>query len=149
MFVGIRGGSAIARLNYDVPPELERITLDKESFQYKLRMAQEYATLLYNGLWFTPMREAMDAFAASTQRVVTGTITVKLYKGTMEVAERSSPYSLYDFNLATYTAEDQFDHTSSEGFISIYGLPVKTYYRVNKDQLKKRRLVRKLSKKKK
>ena len=129
--------------------ELERITLDKESFQYKLRMGQEYAALIYNGMWFTPMREAMDAFAASTQRVVTGTVKVKLYKGSMEIAERSSPYSLYDLKLATYTADDQFDHKASEGFISIYGLPIKTYYRVNKDQLKKPRLGRKLSKKKK
>ena len=129
--------------------ELERITLDKESFQYKLRMAQEYATLVYNGLWFTPMREAMDAFVDATQRVVTGTVKVKLYKGNLEIAGRTSPHSLYDLKLATYTIEDQFDHSSSEGFISIYGLPVKTYYKVNKDQLKKPRLVKKLTKKKK
>ncbi len=129
--------------------ELERITLDKESFQYKLRMAQEYATLVYNGLWFTPLREAMDRFAESTQRVVNGTVKVKLYKGTMEIAGRSSPNSLYDLKLATYTEEDQFDHKASEGFISIYGLPMKTYYKVNKDQLKKPRLVKKISKKKK
>ncbi len=127
--------------------ELERITLDKESFQYKLRMAQEYATLIYNGLWFTPMREAMDAFANSTQRVVTGTVKVKLYKGTLEIAGRQSPHSLYDLKLATYTNEDQFDHSQSEGFISIYGLPVKTYYKVNKGQLKKPRLTKKLKKK--
>ncbi len=129
--------------------ELERITLDKESFQYKLRMAQEYATLVYNGLWFTPLREAMDRFAESTQRVVNGTVKVKLYKGTMEIAGRSSPNSLYDLKLATYTEEDQFDHKASEGFMSIYGLPMKTYYKVNKDQLKKPRLVKKISKKKK
>jgi len=129
--------------------ELERITLDKESFQYKMRMAQEYATLVYNGLWFTPVREAMDAFAASTQRVVTGTVKIKLYKGTLEIAGRTSPHSLYDLALATYTEQDQFDHKTSEGFISIFGLPIKTYYRVNKDQLRKPRLGRKLSKKKK
>ena len=127
--------------------ELERITLDKESFQYKMKMAHDYATIVYNGLWFTPIREAMDRFVESTQRVVNGTVKVKLYKGTMEIAGRTSPNSLYDLKLATYTEEDQFDHQSSVGFISIFGLPVKTYYKVNKDQLKKPKLVKKLKKK--
>ncbi len=129
--------------------ELERMTLDKESFHYKMKMAHDYADIIYNGLWFTPLRVAMDGFINETQKVVNGLVKVKLYKGTMEVAGRNSPNSLYDIKLATYTDEDTFDHKASEGFISIYGLPVKTFYQVNRDLLKKPRLAKKIGRKKK
>ena len=86
--------------------------------------------MIYNGLWFSPLREALQAFIDKTQERVTGMVKVKLYKGTVRVTGRSSAYSLYDPALATYTAEDQFDHTASEGFIKIYGLPLKIYNRV-------------------
>lgn len=112
--------------------ELERITLEKSVMHYKSLVAQEYANLIYNGLWFSPLREALQAFVDKTQENVTGLVKVKLYKGTLRIAGRKSPYSLYDPALATYTEEDQFDHKASEGFITIYGLPVKTYNRVNK-----------------
>lgn len=110
--------------------ELERITLEKSVAHYKVKIAQEYSDLIYNGLWFTPLREALQAFIDKTQEHVTGLVKVRLYKGTVRIAGRTSPYSLYDPALATYTAEDQFDHTASEGFIKIYGLPYKTINRV-------------------
>lgn len=110
--------------------ELERLTLEKSVAHYKTLVAQEYSNLIYNGLWFSPLREALQAFIDKTQERVTGLVKLKLYKGTIRVIGRSSAYSLYDPALATYTAEDQFDHTASEGFIKIYGLPLKTYNRV-------------------
>ena len=123
--------------------ELERLTLEKSVAHYKTFVAQEYSNLIYNGLWFSPLREALQAFIDKTQERVTGKVKVKLYKGTIRVMGRSSAYSLYDPALATYTADDQFDHTASEGFIKIYGLPLKTYNRVAQkaaDDSKKLRL---------
>ena len=110
--------------------ELERITLEKSVAHYKTIVAQEYANLIYNGLWFAPLREAIQAFVDKTQEKVTGMVKLKLYKGNIIVSGRTSPYSLYDPELATYTAADQFDHKASEGFIKIYGLPYKTINRV-------------------
>ncbi len=112
--------------------ELERLTLDKEVMHYKAKIANDYANLIYNGLWFSPLKKALDGFINETQKNVTGTVKIKMYKGNLEIAGRTSPYSLYDMKLATYTAEDTFDHKASEGFISIYGLPLKTFNRVNK-----------------
>jgi argininosuccinate synthase len=117
--------------------ELERLVLDKETSHYKAKIANDYADIIYNGLWFTPLRVALDSFIDETQKVVTGMVKVKLYKGSMEIAGRTSPYSLYDTKLATYTEEDSFDHKSSVGFIRIYGLPVKTFYSVNRAAKKK------------
>jgi argininosuccinate synthase len=117
--------------------ELERLVLDKETSHYKAKIANDYADIIYNGLWFTPLRVALDSFIDETQKVVTGMVKVKLYKGSMEIAGRTSPYSLYDTKLATYTEEDSFDHKSSVGFIQIYGLPVKTFYSVNRAAKKK------------
>ena len=110
--------------------ELERITLEKSVAHYKTLIVQEYSNLIYNGLWFSPLREAIQAFVDKTQEKVTGMVKLKLYKGNIIVSGRTSPYSLYDPELATYTAADQFDHTASEGFIKIYGLPYKTINRV-------------------
>lgn len=110
--------------------ELERLTLDKSVMHYKSIVAHEFSNLIYNGLWFSPLREALSAFVDKTQERVTGLVKVKLYKGMLRVTGRKSPYSLYDPALATYTSEDQFDHKASEGFIKIYGLPLKTYNRV-------------------
>ena len=115
--------------------ELERLTLEKSVMHYKTLVAQEYSNLIYNGLWFSPLREALQAFIDKTQERVTGITKIKLYKGTLRIAGRKSPYSLYDTELATYTADDKFDHKASEGFITIYGLPVKTYNRVTKKAL--------------
>ncbi|KAF0152172.1 MAG: argininosuccinate synthase [Ignavibacteria bacterium] len=110
--------------------ELERITLDKAVAHYKTHISQEYANLIYNGLWFSPLREALQMFVDKTQERVTGTVKMKLYKGNTIISGRTSPFSLYDPELATYTAADQFDHKASEGFIKIYGLPYKTINRV-------------------
>ena len=110
--------------------ELERLTLDKSVFHMKNQLSAEYANLVYNGLWFSPLRNALDAFVNETQKPVTGFVKVKLYKGNVGVAGRSSVNSLYNAKLATYTEEDTFDHKASEGFIKIYGLPIKSYYQV-------------------
>jgi argininosuccinate synthase len=111
--------------------ELERMTLDRETFHYKAKIAHDYADLIYNGQWFSPLRSALDGFINQTQLCVNGTVTVKLYKGNIDVASRVSPNSLYDTGLATYTSEDSFDHRAAEGFIKLYTLPMKTYYQVN------------------
>ena len=113
--------------------ELERLTLDKEVSHYKAKIAHDYADLIYNGLWFTPLKKSMDAFVDETQKTVNGLVKVKLYKGNVTISGRTSPNSLYDTKLATYTEEDKFDHKASVGFITIYGLPVKTFYKVNKN----------------
>ena len=110
--------------------ELERITLDRLVFHFKQVVSHEYASLIYNGLWFSPLREAFDSFINKTQEYVTGLVRMKLYKGSAVVVGRSSPYSLYDKSLATYSAEDSFDHKASEGFIKIFGLPLKTISRI-------------------
>jgi argininosuccinate synthase len=113
--------------------ELERLTLDKSVFHMKHQLAAEYANLIYNGLWFTPLRKALDAFVSETQRPVSGMVRLKLYKGTIAIAGRSSVHSLYNAKLATYGSEDTFDHKASDGFIKIYGLPVKTYHEVERE----------------
>jgi argininosuccinate synthase len=113
--------------------ELERLTLDRSVFNMKSQLSQEYANLVYNGLWFSPLRTALDAFMDSTQERVTGTVKVKLYKGSATIAGRTSPYSLYAAKLATYTKEDQFDHRASEGFIKIFGLSLKTFHQVHRN----------------
>jgi argininosuccinate synthase len=112
--------------------ELERLTLDKEVFHYKSKLSDDYATLIYNGLWFSPLKKAMDGFINETQKNVTGLVNVRMYKGNLTVGGRTSPYSLYDTQLATYTIDDTFDHSAAEGFIKIYGLPLKTFHKVNK-----------------
>jgi argininosuccinate synthase len=105
--------------------ELESITLDRDTLHYKDTMAQRYAELVYFGQWFTPLRESMDAFFAQTQQVVTGTITLKLYKGNLIVAGRESPYSLYREEFATFGQSAVYDHTDAAGFIRLFALPSK------------------------
>jgi len=128
--------------------ELERLTLDKSVFHYKLHVAQEYSDLIYDGLWFSPLKEAFDAFVDESQTRVSGLVKVKLYKGSVIVAGRTSSFSLYDSKLATYTNDDQFDHGASEGFIKIYGLPLKTFHRVARNGVKKvrKRIMKRLKK---
>ncbi len=109
---------------------LEDLVLTKDQLRFKARVAAEYADLVYNGLWFTRMREDLAAYVESTQRYVTGTIRVKLFRGNCQVVGRKSPYSLYDYSLATYDKGDAFDQSASPGFIHIWGLPVRTQARV-------------------
>ena len=112
--------------------ELERLTLDRSVFNMKSQLSREYANLIYNGLWYSPLKSALDAFFNETQRNVTGNVRVKLYKGTVTVAGRSSKNSLYNAKLATYSEEDQFDHKASAGFIKIFGLPIRLYHQIMK-----------------
>ena len=105
---------------------LESITLSKEQARLKARIGQEYADVVYNGLWFTQHRRDMDAYVDSTQRHVTGTVRLRLLKGSCTVVGRRSPNALYSYELATYDRGDKFDHRAAEGFISIFGLPVRT-----------------------
>ena len=104
---------------------LEEMTLTKQQLRFKQKVAVEYADLIYNGLWFSAMHQDLAAYVQSTQRFVTGTIRVKLFKGTSMVVGRKSPYSLYSFKLATYDKGDVFDQRHSVGFIQLWGLPTK------------------------
>jgi argininosuccinate synthase len=113
--------------------ELERMTLDKWTSHYKAKLSKDYAELIYNGLWFSPLRSALDAFVEETQKSVNGEVTLKLYKGNLSVLSRQSPNSLYDKALASYTEEDSFDHLAGEGFSKIFALPLKTYSRVQRE----------------
>ena len=106
--------------------ELEKLILDKETFRFKQGVSDKVANLIYDGLWFSPLFDALMAFVDSTQENITGTVTVEFYKGTITVLSRNSKYSLYNKDLATYTIEDKFDHKAAEGFLALYGLPYKT-----------------------
>ena len=112
---------------YHAHEMLEQLCLDKATQHYKQRMALEYADLVYNGQWFSPLREAMTAFCEKTQQTVTGTVKLKLYKGNIIGAGMTSPYSLYDPEIATFDEDDVYDQTWSEGFITLYGLPTAVY----------------------
>jgi argininosuccinate synthase len=105
--------------------ELESLVLDKETIQFKDMAALKYAELVYNGMWFTPLREALDAFVDSTQGPVTGQVRVKLYKGSVTPVGRKSQFSLYREDFATFGQEDVYDQSDAEGFIHLYGLPLK------------------------
>ncbi|MFC1993552.1 argininosuccinate synthase, partial [Chloroflexota bacterium] len=105
---------------------LEAMTLSKEQMRFKQKVAQEYADLIYNGLWFTSFHQDLSAYVKSSQRFVTGTVRQKLFKGTCSVVGRKSAFSLYNYGLATYDKGDEFDQSASAGFIHIWGLPVRT-----------------------
>ena len=109
---------------YKAHSVLESICLDKMTLHEKQRMAITYAELVYNGQWFTPLREAMDAFVNKTQETVTGKVRLKLYKGNMINAGVWSDYSLYSEEIATF-GESDYDQKDSAGFINLYGLPIK------------------------
>jgi argininosuccinate synthase len=109
---------------------IESLTLGKEQRRFKARVAQEYADLVYNGLWFSAHHQDLQAYIESTQRYVSGAVRMKLHKGVATAVGRKSPKSLYDFSLATYDKADQFDRTAAVGFISIWGLPVKVQAQV-------------------
>ncbi len=114
--------------------ELESICLDKEILRLKDQLAIKYADLVYNGQWFTPIREALDAFVQATQKTVTGSVRLKLYKGNVIVAGRESPYSLYREDLATFGKEAVYNQKDAEGFINLFGLPVKVQALVDRSR---------------
>lgn len=104
---------------------LETITLDRDTAHYKALVAEKYAELVYYGQWFTPLREALDAFVESTQSTVTGDVKLKLYKGNIINAGVTSPYSLYDPEIATFDEDNVYNQADSAGFINLFGLPIK------------------------
>jgi len=112
--------------------ELERIVLDRPTSHYKAKISHDFATLVYDGLWFGPLREAMQAFIEQTQEQVTGDVRVRISAGLSRVTGRRSPYSMYDDGLATYSDGDTFDHTAAEGFLKLYGLNYATWGRVKR-----------------
>ena len=117
------GGAII----YKAHSVLESICLDKETAHYKSLVAQKLAELVYNAQWFTPLTEAILSFVKTTQKTVTGDVTLKLYKGNMINAGVCSPYSLYDSEIATFDEDEVYDQKDSQGFINLYGLPTKVY----------------------
>jgi argininosuccinate synthase len=118
---------------YAAHKELEEITLDKDTLHFKYTIAQKYGELVYNGLWFTTMREALDAFVDKTQETVTGTVRLKLYKGNIMSAGKESPNALYDAGISSFGASDLYDHKDAEGFINLFSLPskIKAYKNLN------------------
>ena len=110
---------------YAAHQELESLTLDRDTLHYKDLCAQRYAELVYFGQWFTPLREALDAFFTSTQKTVTGSITLTLYKGNLIVTGRTSPYSLYREDIVTFGYSEIYSHSDAAGFIRLWGLPLK------------------------
>lgn len=148
MLNGIAGRNAIGRIDlienrlvgiksrevYEAPAafvlhaaltELERLTLDRYTVRTKHSLSSTYADLVYNGLWYTPARAAIDAFNDEVANRLTGEVTLSLYKGTMTVLSRISQFSLYDRALASYTDEDTYDHRAGEGFCKVHSLPLK------------------------
>ncbi len=109
---------------------LEDLCLERDLLHFKLGLEQKWAEAVYNGQWFSPLKEALDAFMAQTQENLTGDVRLRFFKGTCTVAGRRSDYSLYSEALATYDAGDAFDHASAKGFINLYALPAKTWAQV-------------------
>ena len=105
--------------------EIESLVLDRETAHFKESISQKYAQLIYYGLWYSPLREALDGFVEKTQGRVTGTVKLKLYKGNSLVSGRKSDFSLYEKSLATYEKGDRFDHKAGRGFTYVWGLPLK------------------------
>ena len=104
--------------------ELEALTLDKNTLHYKQRLALDYAEMVYNGLWFTPLREALDAFFEKLSETTAGEVTLRLYKGNLEPVSRKSPYSLYSLDIASFTMGASYDQKDARGFINLIGLPI-------------------------
>jgi argininosuccinate synthase len=111
--------------------ELETLTLTKDVLRFKTTVEQRYAELAYEGLWFTPLKTALDAFIAETQKTVTGTVRLKLYKGNATVVGRTAPNALYNKDLATYDPGSTFDEAAAEGFIALWGLSTRQWASVN------------------
>ena len=126
------GGAII----YEAHELLESITLERDTQHFKQRIAIEFAEMVYNGKWFTPLREALSAFVDKTQETVTGSVKVKLYKGNIIPASITSPYSLYSEEVATFGEDDVYDQADSAGFINLYGLPIKVKALLNQKKLK-------------
>ncbi|NLJ48858.1 MAG: argininosuccinate synthase [Candidatus Atribacteria bacterium] len=114
-----------ALLLHEAYKDLENLVMPREVTHFKSILEDKYSLMVYEGLWFSPLREALDAFMQKIAERASGSIRLKLYKGSMQITERKSENSLYDFALATYDKGDRFDHASAEGFIKLWGLPTK------------------------
>jgi len=110
---------------YFAKNELDALVLDRDTIHFKSSLSQKYSELIYNGLWFSPLRESLDSFFDEMSKNITGDVRLKLYKGNISVAGRKSPATLYDEKMATYDARDQFNHRDGESFCKIWGLPLK------------------------
>ena len=110
---------------YEAHQQLEELILDRDTTTVKMNMANKFAQIIYEGKWFTPLREAVQAFIEKTQENVTGEVKFKLYKGNIIKAGTTSPYSLYNESLASFTTGDLYDHHDADGFITLFGLPLK------------------------
>jgi argininosuccinate synthase len=139
-FVGIKsrgcyetpGGTLLLAAHH----ELEALCLDRDLLHFKQHVALKYAELVYYGLWFTPLREALDAFVTETQKDVTGTVTLKLYKGNVAIAGRESEFSLYRTDLSSFTMSESYDQKDAAGFIRILGLPARSRARIRQEVMK-------------
>ncbi|MCA9490230.1 MAG: argininosuccinate synthase [Myxococcales bacterium] len=121
-----------AVLLYMAHREIERLCLDRATLHYKMKVGQDFATLVYDGLWFSPLREALQAFVSQTEIHLTGEVRLALTAGNFQVVGRRSPFSLYDEGLATYSDGDTFDRSAAVGFLKLYGLPYKTWGKVRR-----------------
>lgn len=126
----VPGGLAIIEAH----KALEDLCLERDVLHYKLGIEQAWAVQVYDGLWFSPLKQALDAFLASTQRCLTGTVRLRFYKGTCVVVGRKSDFSLYDKGLATYDEDDTFDHGAAKGFIDLHNLSLKTWSSNRREQ---------------
>ncbi len=121
------GGSIL----YKAHAALEQLCLDRETLHFKQQVGLKYADLVYNGQWFTPLRKALDAFVQETEQNITGTVRLKLYKGTIILAGRKSPHSLYREDYVTFDQDDVYNQADAEGFIKLFGLPLKVAAMLN------------------
>lgn len=114
------------RILYTAHNDLEYLCLDRDTYHYKELVSKRFAELVYFGQWFSPLREAISAFVDETQKTVTGTVRLKLYKGNCTIAGTKSPYSIYDTDIASFTMDEElYNHKDAEGFINCFGLPLK------------------------
>jgi argininosuccinate synthase len=140
-FIGIKsrgcyetpGGTLIVAAH----AELEALTLERDVKHYKEHVGLRYADMVYNGLWFTPLRAALDAFVSKTQENVTGSVTLSLYKGNIAITGRESSLSLYSDELSSFTMGDSYDQKDAAGFIRILGLPARTQAKLRSMQQQK------------
>ncbi len=119
---------------YAAHKELEYLCLDKQTLHFKQEISNKFAELVYDGLWYTPLRESLSAFVDKTQETVTGTVKLKLYKGVCSPAGAKSPYSLYSEEMATFSADEGYNQKDAEGFINLFGLPLKVRAMLLKDK---------------
>ncbi|MDR2666179.1 MAG: argininosuccinate synthase [Endomicrobium sp.] len=123
-----------ATVLYAAHEELESISMDRDTLHFKQLFASKYAEIAYYGLWFSPLREALDAFINETQKYVTGSVKLKLYKGNIVPVARTAKYSLYSEKLATFEKDEIYNHKDAEGFINLWGLPTKVYAMLRKNK---------------